>query len=204
MVRSLRERGIRDERVLRAMASVPRESFVPESHRAWAYDDSALPIGLEQTISQPYMVALMLELLDVRPEHSVLEVGAGSGYQAALLAALGREVWAVEIIEALAERARRTLAEAGCPNVVIVTGDGSGGYPEAAPFDRIIVAAGAPAVPEPLVKQLTDGGRLVIPVGDRASQRCIALVRHSDSVTVAKSIGCLFVPLVGEHGWPAQ
>ncbi len=198
----LRRRGIADERVLAAMGKVPREQFVPKRQRRFAYDDSALSIGEGQTISQPYMVAKMLELLACWPEHRVLEVGAGSGYQAALLGELAAEVYAIEIIETLAERARQVLSRLGYENVNIVVGDGTLGYPEAAPYDRIIVAAAAPQVPPPLVEQLAEGGRLVAPVGSRGMQTCIVGNKKEDGkLHIEKSIGCVFVPLVGEHGW---
>jgi len=197
----LRGRGIRDERVLAAMGKVAREEFVTDRQRRFAYDDSALSIGEGQTISQPYMVAKMLELLACHPEHRVLEVGAGSGYQAALLGELAAEVYAVEIVEPLAERAREVLARLGYDNVVIVLGDGSLGYPPAAPYERIIVAAGAPQIPQPLAEQLTPGGRLVAPVGARSIQTCVVAVKEAGELAVEKSIGCVFVPLVGEHGW---
>jgi len=183
------------------MGKVPREQFIPEHRRRLAYDDSALSIGEGQTISQPYMVAMMLELLACRPEHRVLEVGAGSGYQAALLGELAAEVYAIEIVETLAERARRVLSRLGYDNVSIVVGDGTLGYAEAAPYDRIIVAAAAPAVPPPLAEQLAEGGRLVAPVGSRGVQTCIVADKEDGELHVEKSIGCVFVPLIGEHGW---
>jgi protein-L-isoaspartate(D-aspartate) O-methyltransferase len=197
----LRARGLRDERVLAAMGEVPREQFVLPEYRRSAYDDSPLPLGHGATISQPYMVALMLELLQVQPGHRVLEIGAGSGYQAALLSRLAREVWGVEIIPELARRAADTLARLGYGNAHLIAGDGSGGYPEAAPYDRIIVAAGAPQVPQPLVEQLAMGGRLVAPVGPRYTQRCLVLEKTPDGLVEQGSISCVFVPLVGEHGW---
>jgi len=197
----LRRRGIADERVLAAMSKVPREKFIPQSQRRFAYDDTALSIGEGQTISQPYMVAKMLELLACRPEHRVLEVGAGSGYQAALLGELSVEVYAIEIVETLAERARQVLSHLSYENVSIVVGDGTLGYPQAAPYDRIIVAAAAPEVPQPLVEQLAEGGRLVAPVGSRGMQTCILAEKEDGELSTEKSIGCVFVPLVGEHGW---
>ncbi len=199
--RQIRARGVRDERVLRAMEKVPRERFVPVSDRADAYLDRPLPIGSGQTISQPYMVAIMLDVLGCAPESRVLEIGAGSGYQAALLGELCREVWAVEIVEALAIRAEAALKELGYENVHVVVGDGTQGLPEHAPYDRIIVAAGAPAVPEPLQEQLADGGRLVIPVGSRMSQCLVVIDRVGDEFVQQESTPCVFVPLVGRHGW---
>lgn len=197
----LRPRGITDERVLEAMAKVPRERFVPENQRRHAYDDRALSIGEGQTISQPYMVAVMLQCLRTGPEMTALEIGGGSGYQAALLGELCRRVWAVEIVEPLATRASELLAELGYENVEIVVGDGSVGLPERAPYDRIIVAAGAPETPQPLVDQLADGGRLVAPIGSRFSQRLAIVERRGEKTTQQDGIACVFVPLVGEHGW---
>lgn len=197
----LRARGIRDERVLQAMEIVPRHLFVPEDRRRDAYLDRPLPIGAGQTISQPYMVATMLEALACEPDMKALEIGCGSGYQAALLGELCREVWAVEIVEELAQRARQVLAELGYDNVHVVVGDGTQGLPQHAPYDRIIVAAGAPAVPQPLLSQLADGGRLVIPVGSRMSQRLIIVDRDGDEFVQCEGIPCVFVPLVGRHGW---
>jgi len=185
----LRRRGIADERVLAAMGKVPREQFMPERQRRFAY------------ISQPYMVAKMLELLACRPEHRVLEVGAGSGYQAALLGELAAEVYAIEIVETLAERARQVLSRLGYENVSIVVGDGTLGYPEAAPYDRVIVSAAAPQVPPPLVEQLAEGGRLVAPVGNRGMQTCIVGSKEDGELRIERSIGCVFVPLIGQHGW---
>ncbi|MEA3402583.1 MAG: protein-L-isoaspartate(D-aspartate) O-methyltransferase [Armatimonadota bacterium] len=197
----LKPRGIRDERVLRAMAQVPRERFVPEGMRLEAYADRPLPIGEGQTISQPYMVAAMLEALACNSGDVALEVGAGSGYQAALLAELCRQVYAVEIVEKLAERARQRLADLGYENAEVVVGDGTQGLPEHAPYDRIIVAAGAPRVPEPLSDQLADGGRLVIPVGSRMTQRLLIVERYGEEIVERKGMPCVFVPLVGRHGW---
>lgn len=197
----LKPRGITDPRVLEAMARLPRESFVPEVQRSAAYDDRALPIGEGQTISQPYMVAAMLQALRTGPDLTALEIGAGSGYQAALLGELCRRVWAVEIVEPLATRAGAIVAELGYHNVEIVVGDGSRGLPEHAPYDRIIVAAGAPQVPQPLLDQLADGGRLVAPVGGRFSQRLVVCTRRGGHVHHQDGIACIFVPLVGDHGW---
>ena len=199
--RQLIARGIRDERVLDAMRAVPRERFVPAAHREAAHADRPLPIGRGQTISQPYMVAKMLEVLECEPDSVALEVGAGSGYQAALLGELCAKVWAVEVVPDLAERARRVLLDLGYDNVHIVVGDGGEGLAENAPWDRIIVAAGAPQVPDPLVEQLADGGRLVMPVGGPVSQRLTIIRRDGDRLTKTRSISCVFVPLTGRHGW---
>lgn len=197
----LRMRGIADPRVLTAMATVPRELFVGEELKSKAYDDSALPIGHGQTISQPYMVARTCELARCEPHHRVLEVGAGSGYQAAVLARLAGEVIAIEVIPELAERATRALAAAGIDNARVVVSDGSVGYPGEAPFDRVVVAAGAPAVPDPLVEQLAEGGRLVIPVGSRTMQRLLVLTKRDGVVHREEHDACVFVPLVGGEGW---
>ncbi len=198
----LRARGIRDERVLAAMAKVPRHLFVPEEIRASAYEDRALPIGYGQTISQPYIVAVMLEMLDVHDDHKVLEVGAGSGYQAALLAELAREVYAIEIIEPLAHRAKQVLDKLGYGDKVhIIVADGTLGWEEAAPYDRIIVSAACPEIPPPLAEQLVEGGRIVAPVGRRGIQQLVVGVKREGQLELMKTIGCVFVPLIGEHGW---
>jgi protein-L-isoaspartate(D-aspartate) O-methyltransferase len=197
----LRARGIRDERVLRAFAEVPRHLFVPEHLRSMAYEDSPLPIGHGQTISQPLMVAIMLEALELGGDERVLDIGAGSGYSAALLAVLAREVVAVEVIPEVARLARANLDRAGYPQVEVVLGDGSLGHPVRAPYDGIVVAAGAPDVPQALVEQLADGGRLVLPVGSRLGQSCLRLRRRGTQVLREDLGACAFVPLVGEQGW---
>jgi protein-L-isoaspartate(D-aspartate) O-methyltransferase len=199
----LRARGVRDERVLEAMTSVPRDRFVAAGSVQVAYADRPLSIGRGQTISQPYMVGTMLEQLDCGPGDVALEVGAGSGYQAALLGELCAEVHAVEVVEELAESAREVLFDLGYDNVHIHVGDGTEGWPENAPYDRIIVAAGAPSVPEPLTEQLADGGRLVMPVGGRMSQRLVTIERHGDELEQTAGMSCVFVPLIGRHGWKA-
>ncbi len=197
----LAARDIADPRVLAAMRTVPRHEFVPAADQPAAYQDRPLPIGYGQTISQPYMVALMCELLAAEPHHRVLEVGAGSGYQAAVLGHLAGEVYAIEIVPELVARARAVLSRLDYTNVHVLEGDGSLGHPAAAPFDRIIVAAAAPTVPPPLVEQLTEGGRLVAPVGDRGLQTCIVGTRQQGTLRLHQSISCHFVPLVGAHGW---
>jgi len=194
-------RGVTDSRVVAAMGEVPRHEFVPPAQTQDAYEDEALPIGHGQTISQPYMVGYMLQQLQVEPEHRVLEVGAGSGYQASLLGRLARDVYAIEISPPLAERAREVVNRLGYDNVHIITGDGGLGYAPAAPFDRIIVAAACPTIPQPLIDQLDEGGRLVAPVGSRNSQSCIVGVKRGGSLKVSDVLGCVFVPLRGEHGW---
>ena len=199
--RQLRARGIEDEEVLRALGRVPRELFVPEDERRRAYDDAALPIGHGQTISQPYMVAVIVEALAVRPGLSVLDVGAGSGYQAAVLAELGAEVVAIERIPELAEQARANLAAAGYEGVEVVVGDGTLGWPEHAPYDGIAVAAAAPALPQTLYEQLGPGGRLVVPVGGPRAQRLEVIVRSPEGPAVIHLVPCRFVPLVGAEGY---
>jgi protein-L-isoaspartate(D-aspartate) O-methyltransferase len=194
-------RGIRDPRVLDAMKKVPRHFFVPEEIRENAYDDMALPIGEGQTISQPYMVAIMTELLELKGPERVLEIGTGSGYQAAILSELSAEVYTIERIASLAERTGALLASLGFDNVNVVVGDGTKGLESKAPFDCIIITAAAPAVPEAVVKQLKEGGIIVAPVGERHSQLLIR-GRLSKGVLIEEySIPCVFVPLIGEYGW---
>jgi protein-L-isoaspartate(D-aspartate) O-methyltransferase len=197
----LRNRDIVDERVLAAMAAVPREVFVPEDLRSRAYDDAALPIGAGQTISQPYMVARIAEELGLGGGERVLDVGTGSGYQAAVLAELGGDVDTIERIPALAEQARRNLAQAGYGNVTVHEGDGSRGLPEHAPFGAIAVAAAAPGFPQALYDQLRPGGRVVVPVGGRRGQRLEVIVRSPEGPAVVRSVPCRFVPLLGEEGF---
>jgi len=200
----LRSRGVRDERILRAMEKIPRHLFVEEGLRDQAYSDHPLPIGERQTISQPYMVALMTEALSLGGTEKVLEVGTGSGYQAAVLAELADRVFSIERIAKMADRARRILGALRYSNVLIKVGDGTYGWKDEAPFDGIIVTAGAPKVPETLVAQLAVGGRLVIPVGDRFTQTLFRVVRRSeDPGDVEKEDlgGCRFVDLIGDHGW---
>jgi protein-L-isoaspartate(D-aspartate) O-methyltransferase len=203
MVREqLRPRGIRDERVLGAMAAVPRERFVASDVRSAAYADEALPIDAGQTISQPYMVAVMTELLATRPGDRILEVGTGSGYQAAVLASLGCRVTSIERHEALADAARRRLAELGYDDAVeIRVGDGSVGAPDGAPWDGIVVTAAAPSVPHALRDQLADGARLVIPVGPRDRQILTVVTRHGNDWIERPEGACVFVPLVGAEGF---
>jgi protein-L-isoaspartate(D-aspartate) O-methyltransferase len=197
----VRGRDIVDEDVLRAMERVPRELFVPEAERLRAYEDAALPIGHGQTISQPYMVARICEALAVRPGHRVLDVGTGSGYQAAVLAELSAEVVTIERIPELAEQARANLAAAGYERVEVRVGDGSLGVPDRAPFDAIAVAAAAPGLPETLYEQVRLGGRLVVPVGGQRAQRLEVIVRSPEGPAVIHSVPCRFVPLVGEEGF---
>ena len=201
--RQLRGRDIADENVLRAMERVPRELFVPESERPRAYADAALPIGYAQTISQPYMVARIAEALSLRPGEVVLDVGTGSGYQAAVLAELGAEVVTIERIAELAEQARANLAAAGYDQVDVRVGDGTLGVPDRTPFDAIAVAAAAPGFPQTLYEQLRPRGRLVVPVGGQRAQRLELIVRSPEGPAVVHSVPCRFVPLVGEEGFGA-
>jgi len=199
--RQLRGRDVVDERVLAVMERVPRELFVPEYLRDRAYDDAALPIGGGQTISQPYMVARIAEALGLRGGERVLDVGSGSGYQAAVLAELANEVHTIERLPELAELARANLAAAGYDRVRVHLGDGTRGLPEHAPFDAIAVAAAAPALPRTLYEQLEPRGRLVVPVGKHGVQRLEVVVRSPEGPAVLRSVPCRFVPLVGEEGF---
>jgi protein-L-isoaspartate(D-aspartate) O-methyltransferase len=197
----LRRRGIADERVLDAIARVPRELFVPDDLRRNAYEDRALPIGCGQTISQPFMVATICAELELRGAERVLDVGTGSGYQAAVLAELAAEVVTVERVPELADQARATLERAGYGHVDVRQGDGTLGVPERAPFDAIAVAAAAPAVPQALYDQLLEGGRIVVPVGSLRDQWLQVVVRGPEGPTVARSVPCRFVPLIGSEGF---
>jgi protein-L-isoaspartate(D-aspartate) O-methyltransferase len=200
----IERRGVRDRRVLEAIGRVPREAFVAAADRWRAYADQALPIGEGQTISQPYMVAVMTEALALDDARRVLEIGTGSGYQAAVLAQLAREVISIERHAVLAEAARARLAELGYGNVTVLVGDGSVGHPAGAPYDGILVAAAAPRVPEALKLQLGEGGRLVVPVGPAGQQDLVVVRRHPDGqFTESTRDPCVFVPLVGQEGWPA-
>jgi protein-L-isoaspartate(D-aspartate) O-methyltransferase len=198
-------RGISDRRVIEAMLKVPRHKFVEEAMFAQAYSDSALPIGEKQTISQPYMVALMTELLQVSGSDKVLEIGTGSGYQAALLATIAKRVYTIERIRSLTLRARKALDSLGLLNVNIKIADGTDGWPAEAPFDAIIVTAGAPEIPQTLISQLKVGGRLVIPVGDLFEQTLVRATKRKDgSVLREDLLGCRFVKLIGKFGWSAE
>lgn len=204
--RQIAARGVRDPRALEALRTVPREAFVPERLAELAYDDTPLPIGEEQTISQPYVVALMAEALAVRPGDKVLEIGAGSGYAAAVLSRLAREVWTVERHGSLAREARERMARLGYANVHVVHGDGTLGWPEHAPYDGIVVAAGGPEVPPALLAQLAPGGRLVIPIGpDPRTQSLVRVRRNPDGSFAREDLGGVrFVPLIGAQGWSEE
>jgi protein-L-isoaspartate(D-aspartate) O-methyltransferase len=200
----LRARGIRSEAVLRVMEMVPRERFLPPGRSRDAYRDQALPIACGQTMSQPYMVAVMTEALDLSMDDRALEIGTGSGYQTAVLSHLARGVWSVERIPELLEEARKVLDGLGAGNVRLRLGDGSLGWPEEAPFDAILVTAGSPGVPDTLKGQLhPHGGRLVIPVGDRALQELVRVTREGDRFLEERLLACRFVPLLGAEGWKA-
>jgi len=194
-------RGVHETRLLTVMEEVPRHRFVLPDDLAWAYADGPLPIGYGQTISQPYIVALMTDLLHLTGTEKVLEVGSGSGYQAAVLGRMAARVHTVEVIPELADQAKATLADLGFTNIQVHQGDGSLGWPEAKPYEAILVAAAAPEVPPPLLDQLTDGGRLVIPVGGHGSQRLECWVRTAGDFECHASIQVVFVPLRGEYGW---
>jgi protein-L-isoaspartate(D-aspartate) O-methyltransferase len=199
--RQLRRRGISDERVLAAMGRVARELFVPVERRRYAYEDGALPIGHGQTISQPFIVATICSLLALEGRERVLDVGTGSGYQAAVLAELAAEVVTIEHVPELAERARAALGEAGYARVEVLVGDGSLGVPERSPFGAIAVAAAAPAVPPTLYSQLEEGGRLVVPRGSRWGQELVLVVRSEAGPVERASVPCRFVPLIGDEGF---
>ena len=201
LIQKLEDEGIDDRRVLDAMGKVPRDAFVPEDLQYAAYEDRALPIGEEQTISQPYMVALMTQALLLKGGETVLEIGTGSGYQAAILADLCRQVCTIERIAILSLRAREVLDRLGYHNIDYKVGDGSLGWKERAPFNRIVVTAGAPAVPPELYQQLTLGGHLVIPVGSRAPLMLQRVTRQAHGPEVTDLCACAFVPLIGAEGW---
>ncbi len=201
IIDQLRSRGIKDERVLDAMGRVPRHLFVQQDLQDRAYEDSALPIGEGQTISQPYMVALMTELLELKGDERVLEIGTGSGYQSAVLSLLASEVYSVERIGPLAVKARNVLKGLGYNNVQVIVADGTIGLPEHAPYDGIIVTAGAPGTPSQYMDQLRINGRLVIPVGSRHSQVLYQMIKTHAGTEKNVSTACVFVPLLGKEGW---
>lgn len=198
-------RGILDRRVIEAMLKVPRHIFVEEAMSAQTYSDSPLPIGEKQTISQPYMVALMTELLQLTGTEKVLEIGTGSGYQAAILATIADRVYTIERLRPLALRARKALDSVGLLNVNLKIGDGTDGWEDEAPFDAILVTAGAPDIPEVLISQLNVGGRLVIPIGDKSDQTLVRITRREDgSIYRETSVACRFVKLIGKFGWASD
>jgi len=197
----IRRRGVRNQRVLEAMLKVPRHEFVPPAYLEAAYDDRPLPIGESETISQPYIVAAMTQAAEVHVGDKALEVGTGTGYQAAILAYLGAKVFTIERNPALAEAARERLKRLGYASVEIITGDGSEGYAPASPYQVILVTAAAPEPPPPLLERLAEGGRLVIPVGDLYHQDLQLIVKHGEKLTTRFLDPCQFVPLIGKHGW---
>jgi protein-L-isoaspartate(D-aspartate) O-methyltransferase len=199
--RQIAARGIHNQQVLAAMLEIPRHLFIPPPYDHAAYDDNPLPIGSGQTISQPYIVALMTELLHPKATDNVLEIGAGSGYQAAILSRLVRRLTTIERIMTVADMARRNLKSIGIDNVIVIEGDGSLGYPGNAPYDGIIITAATPEVPKPLIGQLADGGTLVAPVGSRDIQDLITLHKKGRSYIQESHGGVRFVPLIGQHGW---
>jgi protein-L-isoaspartate(D-aspartate) O-methyltransferase len=199
--KQLRRRGVTDAAVLGAMMAVPRQEFVPEEIRSNAYADAPLPIGGGQTISQPYIVAAMTAALHLRASDRVLEIGTGCGYQAAVLACLAKDVFTIERRSELASAASARLARIGYANAHVHCGDGTLGLPEFAPFDAILVAAAAPAIPKPLLAQLAEGGRMIVPVGDADHQELQLIEKHGDAFPAKMLEGCRFVPLVGYHGW---
>ena len=201
MVDLLRARGIQDARVLKAMSEIPRHLFVPDALAAKAYGDHALPIGDMQTISQPYMVARMTELLEVNKDSTVLEIGAGSGYQTAVLSEVAGRVFAIERISELARMAQANIRKLGCYNATVKWFDGTIGWSDHAPYDGVLVAAGSPEIPEPLIKQLRVGGKLVIPIGDAEQQVLVRIIKTEDGFTREDHGLCQFVKLIGRHGW---
>jgi len=202
LAETLWEKGIRDERVLKAIYDIPREKFISSALRRFAYDDNALPIECAQTISQPFTVAFMTQVMEVQPGDRILEIGTGSGYQAAVLSRLGAEVYSVERIEKLHENAKSLLAELGY-NVFLKLDDGTLGWEEFAPYDKIIVTAGAPDIPNHLVEQLAGNGKLIVPVGDQQSQRLLVVTNLKEGLSKKYYDYFKFVPLIGEDGWKA-
>ncbi|MCA9389878.1 protein-L-isoaspartate(D-aspartate) O-methyltransferase [candidate division WWE3 bacterium] len=204
LVQTLREEGITNERILNAFATVPRHEFVPEDQKALSYQNSPLPIGYEQTISQPYTIAFMMDLLDPQPGDTVFEIGTGSGYQAALLSKLVKHVYTIERIPELSKQARTDIERLFLENVTVMEGDGTCGYQDQAPFDGIIVTAGAPQVPTQLTNQLTNGRRLVIPEGSCWNHELLKITREGAQLNQESYPGFMFVPLIGECGWEAE
>ena len=200
----LMNRGIHDEHVLKVMSEVPRHMFIPETYKHAAYEDCPLPIGEGQTISQPYMVAIMTQCLELKGEEKVLEIGTGSGYQAAILSKLAGRVYTIERHEVLALRAIKVMKEMGYNNVDVIIGDGSMGLPDTAPFQGIIVTACAPHIPKSLIDQLDFAGRLVIPIGDPYNQTLHTIIKTGKGIESRRILECAFVPLIGEEGWKAE
>jgi len=197
----IKGRGIRDERVLSVMSSIPREKFVLEGERDNAYLDCPLSIGMGQTISQPFMIALMTQCLSLKGPETILEVGTGSGYQAAILSKLAKKVYTIERFSILADRAEKIFKELEIKNVKVIVGDGSKGLEEYSPYDGIIVTAGAPEIPKSLIEQLNEKGRIVIPVGNSFSQDLLLGIKEKGKLKISNYGGCVFVPLVGKYGW---
>jgi protein-L-isoaspartate(D-aspartate) O-methyltransferase len=204
LIKVLRSKGITDERVLEAFRNVPRHLFVDGAMYAQAYDDNALPIGAGQTISQPYVVALMTQLLSLGKDEKILEIGTGSGFQTAILARFSRRVYTVEYQRELAETARQRLRDMGYENIAFKHGDGSGGWPQHAPYAKILVTAAAPVIPQTFCEQLETGGRMVIPIGDRYRQELIVCDKTDHGVEKRSEGGVIFVPLIGKHGWQKE
>lgn len=200
----LQRRGVKDPATLKSMLEVPRERFVPPTIRSMAYEDGPLPIGEGQTISQPYIVALMTQAAELTPDSTVLDIGTGSGYAAAVLSRIVKEVYTIERIASLSQNAQKVFQELGYTNITAKVGDGTLGWPEKAPFDAIIVTAGAPVTPDSLLAQLKTGGRLIIPVGDSLSQQLFRFWKHEEGHFTKEILDYVrFVPLIGEEGWPA-
>jgi len=194
-------RGIKDEKVLQAMGTIPRHRFIEEALAGEAYNDHPVPIGEKQTISQPYIVALMTEALELKGRENTLEIGTGSGYQTAILATLSSRVYTIERVKSLLVHARKLLAQIGYDNILFKAFDGTLGWKEYAPFDAIIVTAGAPRIPQPLIDQLADNGRIIIPVGDKYTQELIKVTKKGEALKQENMGGCRFVNLIGVHGW---
>lgn len=201
LIDTLRAKGIEDKQVLDAFRKVPRHLFVDGAMYAQAYDDNALPIGYGQTISQPYVVALMTELLELQKDEKILEIGTGSGFQTAILAQFSRRIYTIERHRELGESSRKRLRKMGYANVVCKTGDGTNGWPQHGPFDKIIVTAGAPVLPQTLTNQLAMGGKMIIPTGDRTDQQLVVYTRSTAGLTHTIAAKVTFVPLIGIHGW---
>jgi len=201
VLRQIQARGVKNTRVLEAMRVIPRHLFIQQAYAKEAYNDYPLPINGGQTISQPYIVGLMTELLNPGPGDKILEIGTGSGYQAAILAACGAKVITIERIEFIAKQAEENLKKAGVSDITIILGDGTAGYPKEAPYNGIIITAGTPQIPAPLISELAPGGRLVAPVGEETIQELIRLTRNNNKIITEKFGAVRFVPLIGEYGW---